>query len=68
MAAVVAVLGASICDSNGYRSGSIDPYSLTIPVDERCEIVIEGEGMELVKESKYLGTVLSRHEEMEEES
>ncbi len=36
-------------------------------VDERCEIVMGGERMKVVKEFKYLGTVLSKHREMEGE-
>ncbi len=35
-------------------------------MDERCEIVMGGERMEVVKEFKYLGRVLSKHGEMEE--
>ena len=44
-----------------------NPYRVNIPVDERCEIVMGGERMEVVKEFKYLGTVLSKHGEMEGE-
>ncbi len=36
-----------------------DPYKVSVPVDERCEIVMGGERMEVVKEFKYLGTILS---------
>ncbi len=42
-------------------------YRVSVPVGERCEIVIGGERMEVVKEFKYLGTVLSKHGEMEGE-
>ncbi len=42
-----------------------NPYRVSVPVDERCEIVM-GERMEVVKELKYLGTVLSMHREMAE--
>ncbi len=41
-------------------------YRVSVPVDERCEIVMGRERMEVVKEFKYLGTVLSTHGEMEE--
>ena len=44
-----------------------NPYRISIPMDESCEVVMEGEKMEVVKEFKYLGTVLSRHGEMEGE-
>ncbi len=37
---------------------------MSVPVDDRCEIVMGGERMEVVKEFKYLGTVLSKHGEM----
>ncbi len=40
---------------------------MSAPVDERCEIVMGGERMKVVKELKYLGTVLSQHREMERE-
>ncbi len=43
------------------------PYRVSVPVDERCEIVLGGGGMEVVMEFKYLGTVLSKHGEMEGE-
>ena len=43
-----------------------NPYRVSVPVAERCKIVMGGEGMEVVKEFKYLGTVLSKHGEMEE--
>ncbi len=39
-------------------------YRVSIPVDDRCEIVMGGERMEVVKEFKYLGTVLSKHGDM----
>ncbi len=40
---------------------------MSVPVDERCEIVLESERMEVIKEFKHLGTVLSKHGEMEGE-
>ncbi len=39
-------------------------YRVSVPVDDRCEIVMAGEKMEVVKEFKYLGTVLSKHGEI----
>ncbi len=42
-----------------------NPYRVSAPVDEICEIVIGDERMEVVKEFKYLGTVLSKHGEIE---
>ncbi len=47
--------------------GFRNPYRVSVPVDEGCEIVMGGERMEVVKELKYLGTVLSKHGEMEGE-
>ncbi len=44
-----------------------NPYRVSVPVDERCEIVMGDEKMEVVKEFKYLGTVLSKQKEMEGE-
>ncbi len=44
-----------------------NPYRVSVPVDERCEIMMGGERMEVVKEFKYLGTVLKRNGEMEGE-
>ncbi len=44
-----------------------NPCRVSTPVDERCEIVMGGERMEVVKEFKYLGTVLSKHGGMEGE-
>ncbi len=44
-----------------------NPYRTSVPIDERCEIVMGGERLEVVKEFKYLGTVLSKHGEMEGE-
>ncbi len=44
-----------------------NPYRVSVPVDERCEIVIGGERMEVVKKFKYLGTILSIHGEMKGE-
>ena len=41
---------------------------VSVPVDERCEVVMGGERMEAVKEFKYLGTVLRNHGEMEGEA
>ncbi len=41
-------------------------YGVGVLVNERCEIVLE-ERMEVVKELKYLGTVLSKYGEMEGE-
>ncbi len=35
-----------------------NPYKVSVPVDERCEIVMGGERMEIVKVLKY-GPVLS---------
>ncbi len=35
-----------------------NPYRVSAPVDERCEIVLGGKGS-VVKEFKYLGTILS---------
>ncbi len=35
-------------------------YRVSVPVDERCEVVLGGERMEVVKEFKQLGTVLGR--------
>ncbi len=43
-----------------------NPYRVSVPEDERCETVMGGERMEVVKETKYLGTVLSKHRKMEE--
>ncbi len=40
---------------------------MSIPIDDRCEIVMGGERMEVAKECKYLGTVLSKQREMEGE-
>ncbi len=42
-------------------------YRVSVPVDNRCKIVMGVERMEVVKEFKYLGTVLSKHGEMEGE-
>ncbi len=36
-------------------------YRVSVPMEERCEIVMGGERMEVVKEFKYLGTVFSKH-------
>ncbi len=44
-----------------------NPYRVSVPVDEKCEIAMGGERMEVVKELKYLGTVLSKQGEMEGE-
>ncbi len=44
-----------------------NPYRVSVPVDERYESVMGGERMEVVKEFKYLGSVLSKHGEMEGE-
>ncbi len=44
-----------------------NPYSMSVPVNERCEIAMEGEMMEVVKEFTYLGTALSNHGETEGE-
>ncbi len=33
-----------------------NPYRVSVQVNERCEIVMGGERMEVVKEFKYLGT------------
>ncbi len=41
--------------------GFRNPYRVSVPMTERCEIVIRGKRMEVVKEFKYLGTVLSKH-------
>ena len=38
-----------------------------MPAVGRCEVVIEGEKMEEVKEYKYLTTVICKHGEMESE-
>ncbi len=43
-----------------------NPYRVSVPVDDRCEIVTGGERTEVVKELKYLRTVLSKHGQMEE--
>ncbi len=43
-----------------------NPYRVSVPVDERCETEMGRERMEVVREFKYLGTVLSMHEELEE--
>lgn len=43
-----------------------DPYRVSVLVEERCEIVLRNERMEVLKEFIYLGTVLSKHAEMEE--
>ncbi len=40
---------------------------MSVSVDDMCEIVMGGERMEVVKEFKYLRTVLSKHGEMEGE-
>lgn len=37
------------------------PYMVSVPLPERCEVVLGGERMEEVKEFKYLGTMLPRH-------
>ncbi len=42
-------------------------YRMSVSLDDRCEIVMGGERMEVGKEFKYLGTVLSKHGEMEGE-
>ncbi len=42
-------------------------YKVNVPVDERFAIAMGVERMEVVKEFKYLGTVLSKHGEMEGE-
>ncbi len=44
-----------------------NPYRVSVPVGARCEVVMGGERMEVVKEFKYLGTILSKHVEMEGE-
>ena len=44
-----------------------NPYRASVPVNERCEIALGDERMEVVKEFKYLVTVLSKHGEMEGE-
>ena len=43
------------------------PYRVNVPVAENCEIFLGGEKMEVVKEFKYLGTVLCKHGEMDGE-
>ena len=43
------------------------PYRVNVPVAENCEIILGGEKMEVVKEFKYLGTVLCKHGEMDGE-
>ncbi len=43
-----------------------NPYMVSVPVDDRCEVVMGGERMEVVIECKYLGTILRKHREMEE--
>ncbi len=40
---------------------------MSVPVDQRCKIEMGGERMEVVREFKYLGTVLSIHGELEGE-
>ncbi len=40
---------------------------MSVPVEERCELVLGGERMEVLREFKYLGTVFSKNEEMEGE-
>ncbi len=40
---------------------------VSVPVDERCEVVMGDEEVEVVKEFEYLGTVLCKHGEMEGE-
>lgn len=40
---------------------------MSTPVAGRYKIVLGGERIEEVEEFKYLGTVLTKHEEMEEE-
>ena len=42
-----------------------NPYRVSVPVNEKCKIVLRDERMEVVKEFKYLGRVLSKHGEME---
>lgn len=42
------------------------PYWVSVPVAEGCEVVLVWERMEEVEELKYLGTVLCKHEKMEE--
>ncbi len=44
-----------------------NPYRVNVPVDDRCEIVMGGDRMKVVKECNYLETVLSEHGEMEGE-
>ncbi len=44
-----------------------NPYRVSVLADERCEIVMGGERMKVLKEFKYLGRVLSKHGEMEGE-
>ncbi len=44
-----------------------NPFTASVPVDERCEIVMGGERLVVVKEFKHLGTVFSKHGEMEGE-
>lgn len=43
------------------------PYRVRVPPVTGCKIVLGGERMEEVKEFKYLGTVLCKHDEMEGE-
>ncbi len=43
-----------------------NPYRVSVPVDERCEVVMGGERMKVVKDFKYLETPLSKHGEKEE--
>ena len=41
------------------------PYRVSVPVKGRYEVVLRGEKIEEVKEFKYLGKLLSKHEKME---
>ena len=42
-------------------------YRVNVPVVKRCEVVLGGEKMEVVKEFKYLGTMLCKNGEMDGE-
>ncbi len=42
-----------------------NPYRVSVPVEERRDMMLGGERMEVIKELKYLGTVLSQHGKME---
>ena len=40
----------------------LTPYRVNVPALGRCKALSEGERMEDIKELKYLGTLLCKHE------